>query len=209
VYTIYHIVGKKVGCTVNFEKRKKQYQDGTRFDILEVLEDSVGPQFAGDREWFWADYFGYKKGSHYTNTWNFKLTPEQKTEAGKKGGSIGGKIGGKIGGRKGFTAQWEAGKNPFQTGEAGRASAAGPNHSSKTGKAGFYTMTPEQRSAAGKIGAKRKVELGLTKLSIAAAIASPNHPNRQFLRCLNHNVTGNLPSMKRWHRNCTLEKVDE
>ena len=65
-HTIYHIPGRKVGCTIEFEKRKKAYSTDTVFEVLEVLHDS-DHQTAGDCEWKWADHFGYKRGLHYAD----------------------------------------------------------------------------------------------------------------------------------------------
>jgi hypothetical protein len=41
-------------------------------EVLEVINCSA--QQAGDREWEWAEKFGYKKGSHYVNNGAGKLT---------------------------------------------------------------------------------------------------------------------------------------
>jgi hypothetical protein len=46
MYTIYHVLGIKVGCTTNLEKRtsqnKEKYGDSIKIEILETLEDSLG-----------------------------------------------------------------------------------------------------------------------------------------------------------------------
>lgn len=82
-YWIYHIPGRKVGCTDNVERRKRGYPIGTKFEILEELY-GVTNQEAGDREWWWADQFGYKRGAHYTVTVALVAvrTPEQLSAAG-------------------------------------------------------------------------------------------------------------------------------
>lgn len=67
-YTIYHIPGVKVGCTTGFEKRRAQYPKDTVFEILETWPLSVGDQFAGDCEWWYADLYGYKRGRHYARS---------------------------------------------------------------------------------------------------------------------------------------------
>jgi hypothetical protein len=124
-YIIYHIKDKKVGCTVNFEHRKRGYPKDTEFDILEILDGSVGDEFAGDREWFWADQFGYPKGQHYaTSNWSSKLTTDQRSAAGKKGGPIGGK------------RTVELGLNKFRNQTREQKSAAGKKGGFVTGIAG-------------------------------------------------------------------------
>jgi hypothetical protein len=64
VYTIYHVVGVKVGCTCNFDRRRVQNQErygsDTVIEILDIVSESCGPDFAGDVEWAWADWFGYQ-----------------------------------------------------------------------------------------------------------------------------------------------------
>ena len=66
-HIIYHIPGRKVGCTRDFVGRKKWYSKGVVLEVLEELHNATD-QEAGDREWFWAEKFGYKKGVHYTRT---------------------------------------------------------------------------------------------------------------------------------------------
>ena len=57
-HTIYHIPGRKVGCTQSLERRKQQYlaEEGRipQIEILEELSDKTD-QEAGDIEWQWAD----------------------------------------------------------------------------------------------------------------------------------------------------------
>lgn len=70
VYTIYHLPGRKVGCTCNPGRRFKEYrlQGYTGpIEILERLHCSVTE--AGNREWEFADKFGYRRGWHYTLTY--------------------------------------------------------------------------------------------------------------------------------------------
>lgn len=86
---IYHIEGRKVGCTKNLESRKKLYLedegDIPALIILEELEDATDIE-AGDREWYWADKFGYRRGVHYTVTMISRYaTPEKRSEWGRKG----------------------------------------------------------------------------------------------------------------------------
>jgi arginyl-tRNA--protein-N-Asp/Glu arginylyltransferase len=65
VHVIYHIPGQKVGCSKQFDIRKKQYPKGTVFQVLEELTDCTDEE-AGDVEWAWADHFGYRRGQHYS-----------------------------------------------------------------------------------------------------------------------------------------------
>jgi len=84
VYTLYHIPGRKVGCTIDFERRKKQYDEGTVFEIIDTLPISDGDKLAGDLEWFYAELYGYKKGPHYTEKrWDVVLSPEELSENGR------------------------------------------------------------------------------------------------------------------------------
>lgn len=67
-FTIYHCPDlQKVGCTSNFAKRKAQYPEGTRIEVLEVL-CGVTERDAGDCEWRWADKFDYDRGRHYVSS---------------------------------------------------------------------------------------------------------------------------------------------
>ena len=80
-YTIYYVVGIKVGCTKSFTVRqidlRKQFGPDIEIRVLETLPDYVGDQVAGDKEWEWADRLGYWRGAHYsTNSWNHSMTPE-------------------------------------------------------------------------------------------------------------------------------------
>src|SRR5579863_4892511 len=72
---IYHIPGRKVGCTNQIEDRMRVYEkdEGSRpiFEILEELHDATD-QEAGDIEWQWADRFGYPRRNHYTTQGGFK-----------------------------------------------------------------------------------------------------------------------------------------
>jgi lambda repressor-like predicted transcriptional regulator len=101
-FTIYHCPGwkskwrevGKVGCTVDFMQRSRQYRrlgyDGP-IDILETFRGTA--QEASEREFQFADQFGYKRGQNYaTQNWSAKLTLEQRSEAGHIGGPIGGAL---------------------------------------------------------------------------------------------------------------------
>lgn len=70
---IYHINGTKVGVTTNIKHRKylyrKKHGANPDLEILEVLENKSDGE-VGDREWWWADRFGYERGTHYRHVRN-------------------------------------------------------------------------------------------------------------------------------------------
>jgi hypothetical protein len=70
MFTIYHVVGIKVGCTKNFDRRKLQneqrYSSSIQIEVLTELPLSIGDQVAGDIEHAWAEKLGYRKANHYT-----------------------------------------------------------------------------------------------------------------------------------------------
>lgn len=102
-HIIYHIPGRKVGCTKKDMKERIKYYDekDIKYEILQELHDKTD-QEAGDIEWEWADSFGYRRGVHYTIPVNasyfggrktielghgFKNSSvEQQTELAKRGG---------------------------------------------------------------------------------------------------------------------------
>jgi hypothetical protein len=92
MYTIYHVVGVKVGCSKNFEKRdiqnKERYGEDIKVEVLDTFPDEVGDQFAEDREWEWADTLGYPRKNHYTQRWDSMLTSEELSEFGTLGGKV-------------------------------------------------------------------------------------------------------------------------
>src|SRR4051812_39419932 len=87
-HIIYHIPGRKVGCTKNLKERLlwyKRYEGKIpNYEVLEELHDKTD-QEAGDIEWEWADRFDYNRGSHFTS-----LTFELRSIGGRKGGRISG-----------------------------------------------------------------------------------------------------------------------
>lgn len=92
----------KVGCTRDLEARKRQYEMGRGIKVLETLR-GVTPKQAGDREFWWAKKFKYKrKGWPYkviTNGaagagHNFRdFTAKQKLLYGSLGGRRCGELG--------------------------------------------------------------------------------------------------------------------
>jgi hypothetical protein len=118
----------------------------------------------------------------------YALTPEQKSEGGKKGGKIGGKTGGKISGKKSYELgigihgmtfeerSERSKKNGLEhkenkTGVCGRSkekmSEDGRRGGSVSGKKtyelklGIHGLTPEQKTENGKKGAEKVKELGV------------------------------------------------
>jgi hypothetical protein len=88
-HIIYHIPGRKVGCTKNLRMRMWQYKfdEGKvpDYEILEELHDKIDKE-AGDIEWKWADRLGYHRGKHYTDKEGWRnLSTAQRKEAGRKG----------------------------------------------------------------------------------------------------------------------------
>jgi hypothetical protein len=150
-YIIYHIPGVKVGCTVNFEARKIQYDEGTVFEVLEELDESVGDKLAGDREWYWADHFGYHRGRHYSEyNWNVNIPPED---------------------REGFASL--GGSSPISGYKSGAAGRVGGRRQAELGMTPFQNFTREQQSEYGKLGGvaggRRTAELGTTAFHTGAA----------------------------------------
>ena len=88
-HIIYHIPGRKVGCTRNLEARRLLYlsREGSipKIEILEELCDKTD-QEAGDQEWRWADRLGYKRGKHYAESGYVVISMETRIRAGRKGG---------------------------------------------------------------------------------------------------------------------------
>lgn len=76
-YTIYHVFGKKIGCTSNYPRRcyNQGFVDG-QFEVIDLVSKSCGEEFAGDVERAWADWFGYLNYQHYRQNWRNRLTPE-------------------------------------------------------------------------------------------------------------------------------------
>lgn len=123
-HVIYHIPGRKVGCTKDIKGRKQLYLATERkipdMRVLQTLHNKTNKE-AGDIEWEWADKLGYKRGSHYASTGYVTLAHEKRVEAGRKSMSLrspdqrfrisqkGGRKGGHVGGA--ITAKmWRSGQ---------------------------------------------------------------------------------------------------
>jgi hypothetical protein len=57
-HILYHVPGRKVGCTRNLAKRMKRYPPGTTIEVLLELHDKTD-QEAGNIEQKWNRRFGY------------------------------------------------------------------------------------------------------------------------------------------------------
>ena len=69
-YYIYHITGVKVGATKDLETRRTYNFNKYQIEpiIIETIEGPDEPEFwqvVGDREWEFADQYGYSRGQHY------------------------------------------------------------------------------------------------------------------------------------------------
>jgi hypothetical protein len=72
-FYIYHLPGKKVGCTSNPQKRFETYRaQGYTGQIVILQKMNCSVQQAGDIEWRYADHFGYRRGWHYSTTFGAK-----------------------------------------------------------------------------------------------------------------------------------------
>lgn len=184
-YTIYHLPGRKVGCTVDFKQRVSQYRSKGYNGPIEVLEKITGSaEQAGDRERSLAISFGYTHYQHYgINNWNTKLTPEQRSAAGKKGGKLGGIRG--------------AERNRLlQTGVYDpEIRAKGIARAAELRRLGIIDTT-EGSIKGGKRGGKIRA-------------AQPDFVNKQVWQCLTHKKTMNLGQIRNHHSKpeCVIERV--
>ena len=92
IYYIYHIKGKKIGCTQNPKKRTKVQG----FTDYEILEEHTDIYIASDREIQLQREWGYKVDTKPYWKSIKMATFESCSKAGKIGGKIGGKISGPI-----------------------------------------------------------------------------------------------------------------
>ena len=180
---IYHIPGRKFGCTTNYESRRVNYGSEVR-KVMHVHEVCVGctDQEAGDRERHWNILFGYKPGPHYgaaadsyrkggqksaeLGVGGFATMPtDRHSEIGRQSFELG------VGihkltseekaaaGRKGVAVQAENGTGFYgmtkdQRSEIARRTAA-------NGRLGFQLSTREQQAARAQRGGKKASELKL------------------------------------------------
>jgi hypothetical protein len=155
---VYHVVGVKVGCTqrgVETRCREQHLWEGYVVEVLEVIPASFGRQFAGDREWWWADYYGYERGLHYAT-----LSREQRVR------------GGRTSGRQNV----DLGRMPELARIGGVAAG---RKLAELGRTTFQTATFEQRSAWAKTIATYPSHLVKSIAASKAAVESPNHISKR------------------------------
>jgi general stress protein YciG len=147
-HVIYHIYGRKVGCTKNFHRRKGWYRfvDGYTdkdFEILEELHNKTD-QEAGDIERQWAGTLGYKPGNHYAVTIkNVSQTPIEKRR----------EIGNRL-------FELRLGIHSLSSQDKAEAGRKGANRVNELGLGGFQNMTRQQYAEAGRKGGSRTSSLG-------------------------------------------------
>lgn len=141
LYYFYHIPGKKVGCTVNFEQRSYQYRRRGYDGAIELIEikEFVSDDEAGNYEQELAANFGFSKSTHYRNNWSSRLSDEDRFAASQAGGLKAGQLG-KSGfhqmtteqrseyGRRGALVTTARKNTAFHAGEAQRKAVKSPNH---------------------------------------------------------------------------------
>jgi hypothetical protein len=116
MYTIYHIEGVKIGCSVNPKARVKEQGYGA-FQVLEVHEDI---QIASKREIELQIEYGYGRDCTvpYTKSATFG-THEGRSKGGKITGKINGKIAGKMHVESGHLASIRSLENSIKGGKLG------------------------------------------------------------------------------------------
>jgi hypothetical protein len=214
-HIIYHISGRKVGCTNNLEIRKKMYFDAEgkipNLEILEELQDKTD-QEAGDIEWQWADRFGYKRGNHYTiivaaareraRRGLGALSTDQLSEAGKSGARRLHELG--LGGFGNLTSDQriEYGKR----GGYGRARNLTPERlieiSRKAYSSGHGKLSPEQRSANARKASLRALELNVGGFRLLTPEAHSNLGRVMGKTkgiCPHCGIEANLGNLHKWH----------
>lgn len=179
-HTIYHIQGRKVGCTNNFERRKSQYPEGTEFEIIEILENK-SDQEAGDREWFWADHFGYNRGEHYVSAltkWRLANKAAQLPAAKEKNRQS------RLGQKRG-PSKLKGTKFPPRP----------PGQKNKPRSAEQLQRYLEVNPWAGKLGSEMSSRVQAELLSIG------RHHSQLKVACPHCGKKGSSNIMKRWHFN--------
>jgi hypothetical protein len=201
-YTIYHIPGKKVGCTVNFKRRKSEYPKGTQFEILEELHNE---KEAADREWYWADHFGYKKGFYYSESrWDIVIPAEELSSNGKLGGSrlLPHKRDPSLRRRYGVgfenNSQYNGSKKHLEDAYRGALKAV------ENGNIGMKTTST--CPYCGHIGQTRI----MGRWHFDNCKLNPNKNGPRVVQCVYCGMTGQTSNIRRWHNdNCKFRSVLE
>lgn len=201
-HIIYHIPGRKVGCTKSLEGRKSWYSKDTIFEVLEELEDKTD-QEAGDIEWAWADKFGYRRGVHYTRVAIFtmsseewtkhlhqiglkgsaalleKTTPEQRKSWGKRTFELGVGI-------HALTTEQRREFGKISGKKGGKKGGPIGGRTSKERGAGIFSLTPEEKSEIASRGGTKTSKLGKAGF-------------QQVIECPHCGFKGQLAGLYRWH----------
>lgn len=201
MYEVYHVSEVKIGCTKYYPDRcLKQGFKENEFYIEDRVSEGCGPEFASRVERFWQWYYGLEesRGSSY----------ELLEEKGRKGGNnLDGGFHTGVASKAAVASPNHISKkpdiNPFLNGEAGRVGGLASIksqiekgiHSSQTGKAGYFTLTLEQRSKIGTIAAIARVKSQMER---------GTHISQQFFTCNRCGMTGKGPRMKRHINDGTL-----
>ncbi len=178
MHTIYHCPGiPKVGCTDNFERRKKQYPAGTVFKIIVEL-DGQTDKAAGDVEWFYADMLGYRRDDHYTK-WTSAKAIERDAKLGydgvlaryKKSRETMGVEGVKAAARKGAATLGEEG---LKMRAQKRIATQGPDGLARAARKAIETQGPEglKARAAKMIATKQQDPEAMSKACSVGGYAS-------------------------------------
>jgi hypothetical protein len=143
-YKVYHVVGQKVGITQRGVERRCREQglwEGYVVEVLDIIPVCLGRQFAGDQEWWYCDYYGFERGSHYT-----RFTREQN----------------KLGGRK--TVKLNVGIHGMDEDKRQevrrKAAKSGGKKTMELG-VGLYGMTEEDKQKRNRKAGRRAWELGV------------------------------------------------
>jgi hypothetical protein len=175
-HIIYHIPGRKVGCTKDLDGRKRMYfeMEGSipTIEILEVLHGKTN-QEVGDREWFWADKLGYKRENHYTVIMNAVQVRSIKG-------------------------------NSYSFDEKSRIGKLAGLKVLRLGL-GVHGLTTEQRKINGRKGAEQtvKLKLGIHALTTEekSRIGSKVGGCVQLDTCPHCGLVASIPNLHRWHHN--------
>jgi hypothetical protein len=177
MYYIYHIPGIKVGATSNPRFRFLEYYESYGRDVVIEIIEEW-PEAVGVE--FVGDrewYWADNMG--YDRGWHYSRSFSKWDKEDK---SLAGKLG--------FKKQMELGKNPFQ--QTGWAEIR--SRHAKAGKSGWLAWTKEQWSRNGARAGHISVK------------SPKNAINRKYM-CDEHNKSGSLLIMKRYHKNCKLREL--
>lgn len=197
-YTIYHAPRlNKVGCTTNFPGRFKQ--QGLADGEVIVLEQwrvrkrtAASDLRAGNKEWVWADEFGYRRGQHYATHWWSLLSEKKCSELV----------------RKWAQERTASGTNPWTGPEQNRKHLTDGTHN-------FLHMSLEKRKAAGRKGGSNPNNGFHSGAASRAANGAGGRKcaelkksgMQQKTTCPHCGKSGQMRAMGRWHFDkCKLKR---